>query len=112
MDHRAELTDQGLTPLRRVSVLFIIAGVVFLALIFNPLIFGYFDASKPYDEGLAFVRDNLTALRWMFTAIGLTDLLLAATLWLWGTQMRRTMSAGQATAAGSGLGWIAGVGPH
>ena len=100
MAHPAELTDQDLRPhLMRVSVLFIIAGVVFLALIFNPLIFGYFDASKPYGEGLAFVRDNLTALRWIFTAIGLTDLLLGATLWLWGTQMRKTMSAGQATAA-------------
>jgi hypothetical protein len=70
-----------------------------MALIFNPLIFGYFDASKPYEEGLAFVRDNLTALRWGFTAIGLIDLLFGLSLWLWGTQVRKTVSGGQATAA-------------
>ena len=100
MDHRTELTERDLMPqLRRVSLMFVIAGVVFLALILNPVIFGYFDASKPYDEGLAFVRDNLTALRWLFTAIGLIDLLLGASLWLWGTQVAKTMSAGQAKAA-------------
>jgi hypothetical protein len=100
MDHRTELREQDIRPqLRRVSLLFLIAGVVFLSLIFNPLILGYFDASRPYDEGLAFVRDNLTALGWAFTGIGLTDLLLGASLWLWGKQVRKIVSGGQATAA-------------
>jgi hypothetical protein len=100
MDKRTELTERDLRPqLRRVSLLFLIAGIVFMALIFNPLIFGYFDASKTYDEALAYARDNLTALRWMFTAIGLIDLLLGVSLWLWGTQVRKTASGRQATAA-------------
>jgi hypothetical protein len=68
-------------------------------LILNPLVIGYFDASRPYDEGLAFVRENLTALRWVFTGIGLVDLLLGASLWLWGRHVRKTVSGGQATAA-------------
>ncbi|MET0695862.1 MAG: hypothetical protein ABWZ58_00415 [Acidimicrobiia bacterium] len=100
MDHRIELTERDLSPqLRRVSLLFLLAGVLFLGLILNPLIIGYFDAARPYDEGLAFVRDHLTALRWVFTGIGLVDLLLGASLWLWGNQVRKTVSGGQATAA-------------
>jgi hypothetical protein len=100
MDHRTELTERDLWPqLRRVSLMFLIAGVVFLALILNPLIIGDFDASRPYDAGLAFVRDHLTALRWVFTGIGLVDLLLGASLWLWGNHVRKTVSGGQATAA-------------
>jgi hypothetical protein len=100
MDHRTELAQQDLSrQLRLVSLLFLIAGTVFLALIFNPLIFGYFDVSGTYDEAVAYVRDNLTALRRVFTGLGLIDLLLGASLWLWGSRVRRTVSGGEATAA-------------
>lgn len=100
MDHRTQLTEQDLRPqLRRVSLLFLIAGAGLLALIFNQPLFSYFDFSRTYDEALAYVRDNLTALRWMFTGVGLMELLLGASLWLWGIQVRKTVSGGWATAA-------------
>jgi hypothetical protein len=100
MDHGTEVKKQDLKPqLRLVPVLFLIAGVSFLALILNPLFVGYFDASRTPDEALAYVRENLTALRWMFTGLGVIDLLLGSSLWLWGNQVRRAVPGGSATAA-------------
>ena len=100
MDHETELKEQNLrSRLRRVSLLFLFAGVGLLALIFNQPLLGYFDTSRTYEEALVYVGDNLTALRWMFTGVGVMDLLLGATLWLWGSQVRKTVSGGQATAA-------------
>jgi hypothetical protein len=100
MAQGTELKDQDLrSQLRLVSVLFLIAGSVFLALIFNQPLFGYFDASRTYDEAVAYVQDNLTALRWMFTGVGVTDLMLGASLWLWGNHLRRSFSGGEANAA-------------
>jgi hypothetical protein len=100
MDRRTELTELDMRPqLRRVSLLFLIAGVGLLALIFSQPLFSYFDASRTYDEALAYVRDNLTALRWMFTGVGVMELVLGASIWLWGRQVRKTVSGGWATAA-------------
>ena len=67
-DNRIDLAKQDLSrQLRLVSLLFLIAGVVFLALIFSPPIFGYFDMSATRDEAVAYVRDNLSSLRCAFT---------------------------------------------
>jgi hypothetical protein len=100
MDRGTELKVQDLKPqLRRVALLILIAGVVWLALIFNQPLFGYFDFSRTFDEALAYARDNLTALRWMFTGLGVMGLLLGASLWLWGNQARKTESGRWATAA-------------
>ena len=99
-DNRIDLAKQDLSrQLRLVSLLFLIAGVVFLALIFSPPIFGYFDMSATRDEAVAYVRDNLSALRWAFTGLGLVDMLLGASLWLWGSRVRRPGSGREATAA-------------
>jgi hypothetical protein len=100
MDHGTDLREQGLRPeMRLEAILFLIAGVGLLALIFNNPLFSYFDVSRTADEALAYVRDNLTGLRWMFTGVGVMDLLLGSSLWLWGTHVRQTVSGRQATAA-------------
>jgi hypothetical protein len=105
MDQRTELTEQDLRPqLRWISLLLLIAGlgiagVALLAGILSPEVFSYFDLSRSYEEGLVFVEENLTAIRWTFTGVGVVEVLIGASLWLWASRMRKTLSGRQATAA-------------
>ena len=80
-----EMTERGdVRTLRQIALAFLVCAVVFFPLIFNPILFGFFDAET--DEELrAHVAEHLTALRLVFTGIGLTELALGAALWRWGT---------------------------
>ncbi|HSJ28286.1 MAG TPA: hypothetical protein VLB67_08740 [Acidimicrobiia bacterium] len=79
-------TDSELPRLRGISWLFFAAAVLFFAAIFNPVIFGYFDAASESDR-LSHVEENLTAIRLIFAGMGLTELALGVALWLWGKQV-------------------------
>jgi hypothetical protein len=88
MDTRnaSETDSDDLRRLRGISWLFLAAAVLFFAAIFNPVIFGYFDAASE-AERLSHVEENLTAIRSLFVGMGLTELALGVALWLWGRQV-------------------------
>jgi hypothetical protein len=77
---------EELRRFRRISWLFVGAAVLFFPMIFNPVIFGFFDDGSQ-AERLSHVEENLTALRLLFSGIGVAELLLGAALWLWGRQV-------------------------
>lgn len=79
-------TDRELRRLRRISWLFLGAAVLFFPMIFNPVTFGFFDAASE-AERLSHVEENLTALRVLFSGIGVAELALGVALWLWGRQV-------------------------
>lgn len=76
-------TDRDLRRLRGISWLFLVVAVLFCAAIFNPVVFGFFDAASE-AERLIHVEENLTPLRLIFAGMGLTELALGVALWLWG----------------------------
>lgn len=87
MDTRTSTeADHDLRRLRGISWLFLVVAVLFCAAIFNPVIFGYFDAASE-AERLIHVEENLTPLRLIFAGMGLTELALGVALWLWGRQV-------------------------
>ena len=83
--------------LRKVSGLFLAAGVLFLPLILNPVTIGIF--SKSDAERLAHVEDNWSAIQLLFTGMGVADIGLGVALWLWGQRVCRIHADGQARAA-------------
>jgi hypothetical protein len=97
--------DTELASLRRLSLMFLVLGVVFFALVLNPLATGYF-GQGPDGEAAAFVEDNLTALRALFTALGLSELALGVALWLWGRRVSAHTTGRRGTVARV-LGWVA-----
>jgi hypothetical protein len=76
-------TDSELRRLRKISWLFLVAAVLFFLMIFNPVIFGFFDAASE-TELISHIEKNPTALRLLFSGIGVTELALGVALWLWG----------------------------
>lgn len=96
--------EDQLGDLRKLAWLFLLSAVSFFALIFNPLIFGYFDAASE-AERLVHVEENLSALRVAFTAMGLAELALGIALWSWGRRVGDHTSGRRGDVARA-LGWI------
>jgi hypothetical protein len=99
----AERID-ALTP-RRLALLFLVCGVLFFPMIFNPVIFGFFDAESD-AERLEHVQDNLNALRLLFSGIGVTELFLGFALWRWGQMVLRYLP-GRSGSIGNAFSWVA-----
>jgi len=78
--------EVAVADLRRIAWLFLLSAVCFFPMIFNPLIFGFFDASSD-AERLEHVTEHLSGLRLLFTGIGLTELALGIALWSWGRKV-------------------------
>lgn len=77
---------EELRRLRGISWLFVGAAVLFFPMIFNPVIFGFYDDGSQ-AERLSHVEENLTALRLLFSGIGVAELILGVALWLWGREV-------------------------
>ena len=92
------LEDAEPLGLRPLSGLFLAAGVVFFAATMNPLIFDFFDAEDD-AERLAHVVDNHTALRLLFTGIGVADAVLGLALWIWSRHVVAASSGRRRTTA-------------
>jgi len=80
--------------LRRLAATFVCIAVAFFPLIMNPLTIGFFDAATD-AERLAHAEDNLGGLRFVFTAIGVTEFALGAALWAWGRRVARATAGGR-----------------
>lgn len=78
--------DGQVTRIRRITTLFLLSAVCFFPLIFNPLIFGFFDADSDAAR-IEHVQEHLSGMRLVFTGIGITEVALGVALWLWGRQV-------------------------
>lgn len=101
--------EDQLGDLRKLAWVFLLSALTFFALIFSPLIFGYFDAASE-AERLVHVEENLSALRVAFMAMGLSELALGAALWSWGRRVGDHTSGrgGDVARALSWMGLVAG----
>lgn len=97
-----------MTQIRKIAWLFLLSAVCFFPLIFNPVIFGFFDSDEA--ARLEHVNEHLSALRLLFSGIGITELALATALWLWGRQVgeRTPGRRGQVARAFAWVGLVAG----
>jgi hypothetical protein len=105
------LMDNSVRDLRKLSLLLLVDAVVFFLLIFNPMVFEFFDQEASDASRLTYVQGNLNLLRVLFTGIGVTELALGVALWLWGRRVRRQTTGGRGTAANAfaWVGLVAGV---
>ena len=94
--------EQGID--RRLSLAFLLAALLFFPMIFNPIIFGFFDAESDAAR-LKHVREHLTMLRLLFSVIGITELTVGFSLWIWGR--RQVHLPGRSGNVARGLSWVA-----
>ena len=93
------------SDLRRLATLFLASALAFFPMIMNPLIFGFFDAESE-AERLDHAQDHLTALRLLFTGIGVTEVALGVAMWMWGRRVAAHTVGRRGTLAGR-FGWVA-----
>jgi hypothetical protein len=91
--------------LRGIAALFLLIAIAFFPMIMNPLIFGFFDAESD-AERLAHAEDHLGALRLLFTGIGVTEVALGVTLWIWGRKVAEQTPGPRGNLAGR-FAWVA-----
>lgn len=94
----------GATGPRKLALLFLLSAVFFFPMIMNPYIIGFYDAESDAAR-VEHIEENLTALRFLFTGIGLTEIALGVALWLWGRHVSGTSSGRRATVA-QAFSWI------
>lgn len=99
---RAQTAAGGL---RGLAALFLVCALVFFPMIMNPIIFGFFDAEND-AERLDHVEENLTALRLLFTGLGVTEIALGLALRSWGRRVA-DVTAGRRGGMASAFGWVA-----
>lgn len=101
--------DVRVARIRKIATLFLLSAVCFFPLIFNPLIFGFFDADSDAAR-IEHVQEHLSGLRLVFTGIGITELALGIAMWLWGRQVgeRTPGRRGQVARAVAWVGLAAG----
>lgn len=73
-------------------------------MIFNPIIFGFYDPTKSEAELLAFREEHWLAIRLLFTGIGATFLIMGFALRAWGRQLA-SLSPGRSVALAEASGW-------
>lgn len=108
----SEITRRA--PSRRISLGLLLPAVVFFPMIFNPILFGFYDPASSEDELLAFREENWLAIRLLFTGIGVSFLLLGLGLRNWANELgangpdrRLAGIAGWAAVAGGALSFLA-----
>ena len=89
----------------RLSLGFFLCAVCFFPLIMNPLVIDYFDAESEADR-LEHVEPNLTALRLVFTGIGITEVALGFAVWIWGRKVADRTSGRRGDIANA-FAWVA-----
>ena len=90
--------------LKRTSAWLLVPALLFFPMIFNPIIFGFYDPTKGEAELLAFREEHWLAIRLMFTFIGVSFLLMGFALRAWGHHLSAT-STGRASEWAKAGGW-------
>jgi hypothetical protein len=91
--------EDAVHRLRLLSAWFLATSVLFFPLIFNPVVFGYFDAGNQAQR-LTYTEEHLVGLRVLFAAVGVAELSLGVALWAWGRRVADASSGGAGVAAG------------
>ena len=89
----ATMHERSTAPpsLRQLALGFLLTAVAFFSMILNPLTFDFFDAEN--DAALlAHIEEHHTALRLLFTGIGIAELALGVALWTWGRRVAAASS--------------------